>query len=49
MKKSEIDLLNNIEKYKTDNELLTQIPKTPQQLFLLTYAAIFFINQSTPL
>jgi hypothetical protein len=37
--------LNHIDKCGENNSLLEQIPKTPQQTFLLSYAAIYFINK----
>lgn len=49
MKKAEIDILTNIEKFNASNALLNQIPKTPQQQFLLTYAAIYFISKGESL
>ena len=45
MKKSEIDIFNNIDKIDENNSILDQIPKTPQKTFWLTYACIFFINK----
>jgi len=45
MRKIEKDYLANIEKLDINNNLLAQIPKTPQQHFLLTLAALHFLKQ----
>jgi len=45
MRKIEKDYLSNIETLHINNNLLGQIPKTPQQHFLLTYAALHFLKQ----
>lgn len=49
MKKSEVNILYNIEKIDQNSSLLAQPPNNPQQRFMLTYAAIYFINKGLTL
>jgi hypothetical protein len=49
MRKSEVDILYNIEKVSENSIVLQQLPKSPQQQFMLTYAAIYLINKGSVL
>ena len=46
MKKSEIDLLHHSEPIDPNNQILSHPPKTPQQLFLLTYLGLRILDSN---
>lgn len=49
MRKSEVDILYNIEKVASNSTVFGQLPKSPQQRFMMIYAAIYLINKGSML